>query len=113
MSIAEVEEHRGVSVIKIFGSLTIKVIEDFDDICETEIKKRPDVIGLDCRDLDFIDSVGINHLFKLSHSTMSGGIKLVLFDLNPTILEIFRVTNLYKLLKVVSRETFELEYLVE
>ncbi|MBN1532908.1 MAG: STAS domain-containing protein [Spirochaetes bacterium] len=113
MSIAEVEEHHGVTVIRIFGSLTMKIVEEFDELCQGAIRKGPEAIGIDCRDLDFIDSVSINHLFKISHLAVDQGIKMILFDMNPTISHIFSVTGLDKLLRVMQKDAFESEFLIE
>lgn len=113
MSIAEVEEHQGVTIIKVFGALNTKVIVEFDEICDNVVHKKPETLALDCSCLDFIDSVGINHLFKLSHQASNEEIKFVLYDLNPTIRHIFQVTSLDKLLTILTRETFEAEYLFD
>ena len=111
MNIADIEDLDGVIVIRIYGSLSVKVINEFDSICEDQIIKKPQIIALDCSNLDFIDSIAINHLFRFSHNAKSKDIKLVFYDINPTIKEIFKITNLDKLLTVVSKDQFEAEYI--
>lgn len=110
MNIAEVEELDGIIIIHVYGSLSVKVINEFDSVCEDQLIKKPEVIALDCGRLDFIDSIAINHLFKFSHNAKGKDVKLVFFDINPTIKEIFKITNLDKLFSVMSKEQFEAEY---
>jgi len=113
MSIAEIEELDGIIIIKIFGALNAKVIGEFDEMSDSVLRKKPEVLALDCSKLDFIDSVGINHLFRLSQRSSEEEIRFILYDLNPTIKQIFQVTNLDKLLNVVTRETFESEFIID
>jgi anti-sigma B factor antagonist len=97
----------------VFGALNTKVIVEFDEICDNVLHKKPEILAMDCSSLDFIDSVGINHLFKLSHQAASAEAKFVLYDLNPTIRHIFQVTSLDKLLTILTKESFEAEYLFD
>lgn len=107
----DVMNYHGIIVIYPHGVLTSNTIGEFDSFCETEIEKNPEIIALNFRDINQIDSISLNHLFRLSKKTSEKNIRIIIFDPIESIQQIFEVIKLNKVIKILTKEKFEEDFL--
>jgi anti-anti-sigma factor len=106
-----VDDFGTVIVMHFFGILTRDTIKEVDETWNEQLEKGPDIIAFDLKDLTQIDSVSINHVFKLSRSAAEKNIKLIAFDANESMKKIFEVIKLDRVITFMPRQKFEYEYL--
>ena len=105
-----VDDRKKIIIIKISGEFYIENIQKVESIWNEQVEKGPGTIAIDCSELMYIDSSAIGTLVKFLNSTMSRNIKLVFFDLNPSIQQIFRTARLNNFFTITSREKFEKDF---
>jgi anti-anti-sigma factor len=111
MITVNVDDFGTVVVLHFYGILTRDTIKEVEETWTDQIEKSPDVIAFDLRDLTQIDSISINHVFKLSRIAAEKNIKLIIFDANESLKKIFEVIKLDKVITFMSKQKFESEYL--
>ena len=106
-----IEEKGNIIIVHLSGTLSYDSIKKFDDLVEEQVRKKPEMIALNCIDLDHVDSYGIHHLFKFWKSASNDDIKLIAYDVSPSVMEIMKVTNLNTLMEVLTGKDFIMDYL--
>lgn len=106
-----VDDRKGIIVIAISGEFYIENIQKVENIWNEQVMKAPGTIAIDCSELQYIDSSAIGTLVKFLNSAMNKDIKLVFFDLNSSIQQIFKTARLNNFFTITSREKFEQEFL--
>ncbi|MFC1671363.1 STAS domain-containing protein [Spirochaetota bacterium] len=110
ISISE-DTKNNISVISINGNFTIEHINEIETVFREVLAKMPEVIGISFKDVDYIDSIGINNLCKFTQSAHRENIELVIFEANKFITEIFHITKLDKIYRIINKEIFDNEYI--
>jgi anti-anti-sigma factor len=105
------EEHGPVIIIHIEGILTRETLKDAEDLWNEQMDKHPEVIAFDVTALSQIDSVSINHVFKLSMTAAKKNIKLFILDTNESLKKLFEVVKLNKIIPIIPKQRFETDYL--
>lgn len=93
------------------GNLTREVLKDIEDAWSDEIDSTPEVIALDFRNVAQIDSICINHIFKMARTAENEKIRLVIVDVFETLKKIFEVIKLDKVVAIMTKQQFESIYL--
>ncbi len=106
-----VEELEKVTIIVVEGEFHIGNVNKFEELWHSLINKKPAVIAVDCSKLEYIDSSAIGTLVKFLNNAMSKKIKLVFFDLNSAIQNIFKTARLDNFFTITTRAQLEKEYL--
>jgi len=106
-----VEQKNTMTIVHIKGEFHIGNVNKFEELWHGLIEKKPEVIAIDCRNLEYIDSSAIGTLVKFLNNAMSKKIKLVFFDLNNAIQNIFKTARLDNFFTITTREKLEKEYL--
>ena len=60
------KKYNNIFINSIDGELSIKTIDEFNTFLQIQFDHKPDVIAINCSKLNYIDSTGINQLFKLA-----------------------------------------------
>lgn len=107
-----VENKNRITIMHVIGEFYIESIQKMEKIWDEEVAKAPAVIAIDCADLKFIDSSAIGTLVKFLNNAMSKKIKLVFFDLSPSIQQVFSTARLNNFFTITTRDKFEREYLL-
>jgi len=90
------------------GAWEAKLKGEFDIFNSTNLKaelnglieqKKADLI-LDCADLIYMDSTAIGAMVAVLKNVKTYGGKIVLRELKPTLLKLFRITNLNKVFEI-------------
>ncbi len=106
-----IEEKEDIIIVFLSGVLSYDSIKEFDDITEEQVRKKPELLALNCSDLDHVDSYGLHHLFELTKKASKEDVKIIAFGLNPSVNDIMEVTNLNTIIMVISEEDFKKNYL--
>lgn len=106
-----IEQVRSAVILHFDGSLTRETLADAEETWSEQLDEAPELLGLDFRNLAQIDSISINHLFKLARAAGEKGVRLVIFDVNETLMKIFEVIRLDKVIAVVTKKKFEADYM--
>ena len=88
----------------------VRSIPSVEDCWGKTVLKKPDVIGVDCGNLRFIDSSAIGTLVKFYNISLSHNIEMYLFDLNSPLTRILDITKISKLISVISKDDFIQRY---
>jgi len=107
----DIEQVGAAVIIHCAGGLTRETIDDADLAWSDAFDAGPELIGLDFRDLAQIDSISLNHLFKLARAAEDRGIRLVVYDVNEELKKILNVIRLDKVIPIVTKKKFETEYM--
>ncbi len=105
------ERYGHVTIMNFHGVLTRQELKDLDDAWNEEVSHSPEVIALNFRDITQIDSICINHLFKMVRTAEEKGFKLVIYDIFESLKKIFEVIKLDKVIPVMTRQKFESTYM--
>lgn len=107
----DVFEHGALKIIRIKGEFFLGYVRQVEDAWNQMAAASPAVIAIDCKDMTFVDSSAIGTFVKFLHNSMALEFKLVFFDLNESILRIFRKAKLNNIFTILSREDFNSLYL--
>jgi anti-anti-sigma factor len=107
----DVEEHGDVIIISIDGEFYLESIEYAEKVWNEQAAKSPRVIGINCKDIRFIDSSAIGILVKFLNNSMKLKIELIFYDLSETILGVFKTAKLGNFFKIMTKAQFEVEFL--
>ena len=107
----KVEQIRTAVILHIEGSLTRETLAEAEETWLGLLGEAPELFGLNFKDLTQIDSISINHLFKLARASEEKGVRLVIFDVNEPLLRIFEVIRLDHVIPIVTKKKFETDYM--
>ncbi|MCP4132544.1 MAG: STAS domain-containing protein [bacterium] len=100
-----------IIIVYVSGECSVRTIGKVEIAWNMALARNPKVIALDFKNLDQVDSITIGSLVRLFHSAGKKNIELVLYNLCDPILELFKRAALDTFLKIVTKKTFEAEYL--
>ncbi|OHD66991.1 MAG: hypothetical protein A2176_16080 [Spirochaetes bacterium RBG_13_51_14] len=107
----QTEEIGPVAVIHFYGILTRDTLRDAEEAWNDQLERRPEVLAFDFKGLSQIDSISINHIFKLARTASERNMKLIIYDMNESLKKVFEVIRLDKVVEFVSKQKFEADYL--
>ncbi len=110
MSEIRVEEFDNIVIIFISGEVTMVTVNDIDNTCKKYLNSDIDVLALDMKGVQFIDSFGISRVIKESKAFASQGIEFVLVNLNDNINQIFKIATFDRLFKIMTKDEFNYKY---
>ncbi|OHD68872.1 MAG: hypothetical protein A2W19_15350 [Spirochaetes bacterium RBG_16_49_21] len=111
MPTIDVKDFGNTKVIKIRGEFFLQFVRTVEESWNKAVADGAEVVGIDCKDLKFLDSSAIGTLVKILNYANTHKITLVFFDLNDSITRIFNKAKLNKIFTILSREEFETQYL--
>lgn len=106
-----VEEFEKVTIVKVKGEFHIGNVNKFEELWHSLVEKKPSAIAIDCSELEYIDSSAIGTLVKFLNNAMSKKIKLLFFDLNDAIQNIFKTARLDNFFTITTKSKLEAEYM--
>lgn len=107
----EVQELENIVIIQVIGDFHIGNVNNFEELWHEQIEKKPKTIAINCKELNYIDSSAIGTLVKFLNNAMSKQIKLVFFDLNDAIQNIFKNARLDKFFNIITKKELESKYM--
>ncbi len=105
-----IEDHKNLTIIHLDGKLHFESLNDLIEIWRKIVSTNPEVIAMDCRGLDGIDSTSIGTLVQFFNEAMKKKIELVFYDLKPAIRKLFLTIHLEQFFTVTTGKEFMLKY---
>ena len=107
----ETEEYGDVIVININGEFYLESIQFAEAVWNEQVAKKPRLIGINCKNINFIDSSAIGILVKFLNNAVQYNVDLVFYDLSKTIINVFKTARLSSFFKIMEKEEFEKKFL--
>lgn len=107
MSDFTIERHGDVVILHLPGSLNSQNVQQAEDTWLTLLRDKPNVLALNFRAIQSIDSLGLSHLVKLSRKTIIEEIELVLYDIPPMVHELFKIASLDRYFNILTEYEFQ------
>jgi anti-anti-sigma factor len=107
----DIDDHGSVKIIRIKGEFFLGYVRQVEETWNKLVSAAPEVIGIDCREMTFVDSSAIGTFVKFLHNSVTHNLKLIFFDLNESISRIFNKAKLNKIFTINTREEFENQYI--
>lgn len=103
------EKKDGMIIANPRGNININNINHLESSFNSIIANEPSFIAINCVELASIDSSAVASLVKILGKAMAKNIKLVFYDINPTIMKTFEIMKLDKFFTILTKEKFEEE----
>ncbi len=81
-------------------------ISKMKDAWEKTVSMKPDIIGVECSNCNYIDSSAIGAIVKFYKCSIENNIELHFIDLNSKLSYIFEMTKINKVISIISNEQF-------
>jgi len=107
----KVNEMDEVVILELIGEFDLDSINTVEKKWQVIVEENPEIIGINCKKLQFIDSSAIGTLVKFLNGAMTRDINLVFYDLNKSISAIFKTARLDNFFTITTKEEFENKYL--
>lgn len=87
-------------VVKLRGELDAQTATDLEKVLNEVIKLRPREVQVDCRELRYISSRGLGVFVALFQEIQEKNIHFCLFNMSPSVKNVFRVLGLNQILSI-------------
>jgi anti-anti-sigma factor len=106
-----IQEYPDVVIVHMSGMMTREFLNDIEDIWNEELEKRPGVLAFDLKGVMDIDSITMNHIFKLAKRATTLDVKLIICDTSEQLKKIFEIININRVITVMTNQKFHEEYI--
>ena len=100
-----------VIILHFEGDFFIDQLNNVDKLWKEQLACSPRVIALDCSKIDHVDSSAISTLVKYLNEAMNKNIRLIFYDLHPSVQKLFEIARLQRFFNITTREKFEKKFL--
>jgi len=97
-----VEDLASATVVRVRGRVDATTAPAFEDRLLRQATQPVDRLVLDCRDLEFLSSLGLRSLLVAARRRTGAGRTLVLGSLSPRVHPLFEVSGLLELFAVTA-----------
>jgi anti-anti-sigma factor len=104
------EQFGDIVVIHLNGTFNIDNVTKIETIVMEQFNKGPQLIAINCKGLESMDSSAIGSIVKLFHYAKSHGIMLLFYDLNPLLQKLFVTAKLNRYFNITTKTDFENRY---
>jgi anti-anti-sigma factor len=106
-----IEDRQKIIILHFKGDFFIDKLNEIEQVWRDQVSKKPRLIALDCAGIDHIDSSAISTLVKFLNEAMNKSIRLIFYDLNPSVQKLFEIARLQRFFTITTREKFESKFL--
>lgn len=99
---AEVREAEAAVLVSLFGELDISEVEEVEQVLASAEAKRPEMLVIDLRGLDFMDSSGIRLVVEAELRARGAGRRLVVVRGSDAVHRVFTIALLDRRLEFVA-----------
>ena len=97
-------KEEGYITLTIDGELDASSCEVLDESIQQVVSNKETRILVDCKQLSYISSAGLGVFMSYLQDFNKDNIRMVLFNLNPEVREVFRILGLDNLIKIVTNK---------
>lgn len=97
-------KEEGFITLTIDGELDASSCEVLDESIQQVVSNKETKILVDCKQLSYISSAGLGVFMSYLQDFNKDNIRMVLFNLNPEVREVFRILGLDNLIKIVTNK---------
>ena len=97
---ANITDENDKLVLDLSGDLDVYSEEEFKSLIEDEIETVNKDILIDIKNLDYLDSTGLGSLIFILKEIEKDGHKIVIENLNNSILKLFKITKLEDMFEI-------------
>lgn len=97
-------KEEGFITLTIDGELDASSCEVLDESIQQVVSNKETRILVDCKQLSYISSAGLGVFMSYLQDFNKDNIRMVLFNLNPEVREVFRILGLDNLIKIVANK---------
>jgi anti-sigma B factor antagonist len=97
-------KEEGFITLTIDGELDASSCEVLDESIQQVVSNKETRILVDCKQLSYISSAGLGVFMSYIQDFNKDNIRMVLFNLNPEVREVFRILGLDNLIKIVTNK---------
>ena len=102
-----VKENNNIIEIIIKGNLNIHNIDPMLNDYKHLLTKKPEIIGINCENLENVDSSGLGALISMAKLAEKDNIDFYICELNKKVSTLFDISNLDKYFQVISLNEFK------
>ncbi len=107
-----IEERERIIILVFTGEFYIDNLPEVERVWRDAVYKKPRLIAMNCQGITHIDSTAISTLVKFLNEAMTKNIRLIFYDLNPSVQRLFEVARLHRFFTITTRERFEKKFCV-
>jgi anti-sigma B factor antagonist len=105
------QKHGNVVVISLSGDVNLNSVEMIENAYDDQISQKPEVISMNCKNLNSIDSSGLGLFIKLFKAAEKENIEFVVTGIVGNVSALFDLSKLDNLFPVMDEDEFKLRYL--
>lgn len=98
------KEKDGVVILALNGELTIDSLDTLKEIFKKTISRQARKVLLDCKKLEYVDSVGFSCLIQFSKDLKGIEGSLFFSNLTPKVRSLFAITKLDSVFKIFEEQ---------
>jgi anti-sigma B factor antagonist len=107
----DVERKDKAVIVSMTGELSLGDVEKFENAFKQHLNSKLDVIALDLKQVQYLNSFGMSRILKISRAFSGSDTEFVLLNMNDNIYQIFRMSTFDKIFKIFTGEEFKIKYL--
>ncbi|MET1413059.1 STAS domain-containing protein [Roseibium sp. HPY-6] len=100
----EHETSEGFAIVRPSGKLDTLSAKTFETYLKELVAARTGTLLIDMSNVDYVTSFGLRSLLIVAKLLAPSGEQLVLFEVNPSVVEVLKISGFLKILKVVGSE---------
>ncbi len=105
------DEKRHIKLLGISGRLDAVTSVEADKYFAGFLETNPDNLAMDFKDLDYISSAGLRVMLLIARKLQPRGLKVVLFNLSPSVQEVFEISGFSTIFKICADPEAAMDYL--
>jgi anti-sigma B factor antagonist len=105
------QQHGNVIVLSLSGDMNINNIEVIENTYEEQISQKPEVISINCKNLNSIDSSGLGLFIKFFKTAEKENIEFIVTGIVGNVSALFDLSKLDNLFPIMDEDEFKLRYL--
>ncbi len=105
------QQHGNVIVLSLSGDININNIEKIENTYEEQIAQKPEVISINCKKLNSIDSSGLGLFIKLFKIAEKEKVEFIVTGIVGNVSALFDLSKLDNLFPIMDEGEFKIRYL--
>ena len=105
------KENGDTLILSVTGSLVFENSSDAEKLFIQHLERKPKIIGIDCRNIDSLDSSGLGVFIKLTKDAGKIGARLVFLDITDHMSTLLDVSKLNTMFEIMTGEEFRQLYM--